>query len=67
MQKFFSLLLLSSLGATLLSQPHWETLVKADHNWSYFIGDSQAPAGWYTNGFDDSSWNREEERGKVIT
>ncbi len=57
MRKILSLILLSSLGTMLLAQTHWESIVKADHNWNYFIGDSQAPAGWYTNGFDDSSWN----------
>ena len=56
MQRIFTLFLLSSLGTMLLAQSHWETVVKADHSWNYFIGDSQAPADWYTNGFNDSSW-----------
>lgn len=57
MHKIFCfLLLLSSLGTTLLSQPHWETMVKANQDWNYLIGDSEPPAGWYTNSFDDSSW-----------
>jgi len=56
MHKFFTLFLLFSLGSMLLAQPHWETMVKADHNWNYLIGDSQAPASWYTNGYNDSLW-----------
>jgi hypothetical protein len=57
MQRIFTLLLLSFIGTILSAQVHWESLVKADHNWNYLIGDSQAPASWYSNGFDDSSWN----------
>ena len=40
-----------------MAQPHWETMVKANDNWNYYIGNSQVSAGWYTGGFDDSSWN----------
>ncbi len=57
MHRIICLFLLSSLGATLLSQPHWETMVKADHIWTYFIGNSEPSAGWHTSGFDDSSWS----------
>jgi hypothetical protein len=57
MHRIFTLLLLSFIGPILSAQVHWETLVKADHNWNYLIGDSQAPASWYSNGFDDSSWS----------
>ena len=57
MQRIFTLLLLSFIGPILSAQVHWESLVKADHNWNYLIGDSQAPASWYSNGFDDSSWS----------
>jgi len=57
MHRIFTIFLISSLGTLLLAQSHWETMVKADHNWKYLIGDSQAPAGWYSTEFDDSSWN----------
>ncbi len=57
MHRIFTLIFLSFFGNILNAQVHWETLVKADHNWNYFIGDSQAPAAWYDNGFDDSSWS----------
>jgi len=57
MQRIITLILLSFLANILSAQVHWETLVKADHNWNYFIGNSQASAGWYNPDFDDSSWN----------
>ncbi|MEA3463309.1 MAG: CotH kinase family protein, partial [Bacteroidota bacterium] len=57
MNKIYSLILLLSLGTLLSAQVHWETMVKADHNWNYFIGDSEPSTGWYTSGFDDSSWS----------
>jgi len=57
MHRIFTIFLISSLGTLLLAQSHWESLVKAEHSWKYLIGDSQAPASWYSNGFDDSSWN----------
>ena len=50
-------LLLYAAGTTLLAQPHWETLVKAEFTWKYLMGDSPAPADWYNRGFDDSSWS----------
>jgi hypothetical protein len=56
MKKLLLLLFLSPVGATLLSQPHWETMVKADDNWNYLIGEAEPPASWYTTGFDDGSW-----------
>lgn len=56
MRKIFTLLLFSLLGTTLLSQSHWETMVKADQNWNYLIGDSEPTAGWHTTGFDDTLW-----------
>ncbi len=57
MHRIFTLLLISFIGSILSAQVHWETLVKADHNWNYLIGNSQAPSGWYMHDFDDSSWN----------
>jgi len=57
MHRFIILFFLSSMGATLLSQSHWETMVKADHTWSYLIGDSEPSTDWYASEFDDSSWN----------
>lgn len=60
MHKIFTLLLLSSLGTLLLGQAHWETMVRANDNWNYFIGDSQVDGGWHSNGFDDSSWNTDK-------
>lgn len=56
MQKIICFVMLASLGTTALSQPHWETMVKADDSWNYLIGDSEPPVTWYTSGFDDGSW-----------
>jgi hypothetical protein len=56
MHRNFTLILLSFLGTSLLSQPHWETVVKADHNWNYLVGDAEPPALWYSGGFNDGSW-----------
>jgi len=58
MHRIFTLILLSFIGNILSAQVHWESMVKADHNWNYLMGDSEAPAGWYNLGFDDSSWNK---------
>jgi len=57
MHRIFTLILLSFIGSILSAQIHWETMVKANHNWNYLIGNSQSPASWHTIGFDDSSWN----------
>ncbi len=56
MHKIFTLFLFSFIGTILGAQVHWETMVKADHDWNYFIGDSEPSASWYSNGFDDNSW-----------
>ena len=57
MNKIISILFLSLLGTMLSAQAHWETMVKANHNWNYFVGNSEPAADWYSAGFDDSSWN----------
>lgn len=56
MQKIFTLFLFSFLGTTLLSQSHWETMVKASHTWNYLIGDSEPATNWYSNAFNDAAW-----------
>jgi len=56
MQKIICFVMLASLGTMALSQPHWETMVKADDSWNYLIGDSEPPVTWYTSDFDDGSW-----------
>ena len=35
---------------------HWETVINWGDEWHYFIGDSEPPATWISNTFDDSSW-----------
>jgi len=60
MLKAFTFFLFSSLGTLMMAQPHWETMVRANDNWNYLIGNSQAPALWYSNGFDDSAWNTDK-------
>lgn len=39
---------------------HWETIVFADDDWKYRIGNSEPPSDWYTTGFNDSSWSEDE-------
>jgi len=58
MLKIHTLFLLSALGTLLQAQPHWECMVRANDEWNYFIGNSQASNGWHDTGFDDESWNR---------
>jgi len=60
MLKMFTFFLFSSLGTLLMAQPHWETMVRANDDWNYLIGNSQAPALWYSNGFDDNAWNTDK-------
>ena len=57
MRRIFTLFLLSSFGMVLTAQQQWETMVRANDNLTYLIGDSEAAANWHDNGFDDSSWN----------
>ena len=35
---------------------HWESIVSADNEWSYFPGESEPPVDWKSVGFDASSW-----------
>jgi hypothetical protein len=35
---------------------HWETIIHAEEDWSYFPGTSEPPTSWKNQGFDDSSW-----------
>ncbi len=56
MRKISTLILLSALTSLLHAQVHWETMVKADHNWNYFIGDSEPASGWFTSEYNDDSW-----------
>jgi CotH kinase protein len=56
MRKIFTFFLFSTLTTLLHAQVHWETMVKADHNWNYFIGDSEPASNWYTIGYNDTSW-----------
>lgn len=60
MHKYILLFLLSSFGSSLFAQVHWETMVQANDQWSYLIGSSQAPALWYTQSFDDVSWQSDK-------
>ncbi len=52
------LLLVLHLPAALAqSVDHWETVVKADDTWNYFVGNSEPPATWVDPGFDATSWS----------
>ena len=35
---------------------HWETIVDAGDEWSYFIGLEEPPSDWRDPGFDDADW-----------
>ncbi|MFT4660627.1 MAG: hypothetical protein ACI8XB_000895 [Patiriisocius sp.] len=35
---------------------HWESVVLAENNWQYFLGDSEPPADWNVLNFDDTGW-----------
>ena len=36
---------------------HWESIINASNTWKYFLGNSEPPASWIINGFDDTSWD----------
>lgn len=57
-----SLITILFLSSNLFSQTidHWETIVFADDNWKYRIGDSEPPSNWYTSTFNDSSWSEDQ-------
>ncbi|MBN2699383.1 MAG: CotH kinase family protein [Bacteroidales bacterium] len=53
----YALALLAIFAGTFLNaQAHWETVVMANDIWAYFIGDTEPPAGWYTEDFNDTEW-----------
>lgn len=52
-----TLLLFSLVSQTLLAQPHWETMVMANDEWHYFVGDSAPAEGWYLPTFESSQWD----------
>ena len=49
-------LLLLSLKATSQQVDHWEALVRAENQWSYFLGTSEPPYTWNSPEFDPASW-----------
>lgn len=55
---FFIIFLLFACSQKSQSQniDHWETIVFAEDNWKYRIGNAEPPSDWYTSNFDDSSW-----------
>jgi hypothetical protein len=36
---------------------HWESLVKAQNTWKYWLGFSEPPSNWNQTSFDDQLWN----------
>lgn len=53
---FFFILFLISNSKAQTSIDHWESVVKAENNWRYFIGTSEPPAEWINKDFIDSTW-----------
>ena len=57
--KLFLLLFLVWLVSVVAStQSHWESIILAENEWSYFEGNSEPEANWNTSSFDDSSWKK---------
>ena len=44
----------------LFAQHHWETAVFANDIWRYIVPNSEPPANWKDQSFDDSSWDEGE-------
>ncbi|MEZ5070928.1 MAG: CotH kinase family protein [Bacteroidales bacterium] len=56
MRKLLGTALLGALVCPLFSQVHWESVVRAQDNWTYWNATGTPPASWYAPGFDDSGW-----------
>jgi len=54
------LVLIFLIGNILFSQniDHWETVIYADQEWAYFIGNTEPDTEWRKTGFDDRAWLR---------
>lgn len=35
---------------------HYETIIRAENSWRYFVGQSAPPSDWMTNEFNDAAW-----------
>ena len=55
MKYWFSILFLITL-TTHAQVNHWETVVKADDTWKYFVGASAPTSGWQNASFNDAAW-----------
>ena len=50
-------LIICASGKSSSNYPnHWESLVKAEEDWRYFLGSSSISDDWNTNNFNDQSW-----------
>ncbi len=49
-------MLLLSLKAAPQQIDHWEALVRAENQWSYFLGTSEPPSNWNSPEFNPSAW-----------
>lgn len=62
--KLFSLTLLLSFLAImpLTGDPidHWESIIKANDEWHYLVGNEDTPKDWFQADFDDSNWNQDK-------
>lgn len=62
MRGLFCCIILFSFASCLYAQTdHWETLIKAEEQWRYFLGTTTPPAtepasNWRPLAFDDSGW-----------
>lgn len=55
--KLFLLLnLCFATSVTIAQIDHWESVVRADNEWHYFVGNTAPPGTWNQLNFNDSSW-----------
>lgn len=51
-----SLLLVQGIVGCLYAQPAWQTIMDAEVNYHYFLGNQAPPVDWKELDFDDSNW-----------
>ena len=53
----FTLFIFIFITSNLLSQTHWETVIYAEDEWSYFVGTNPPPDNWNELNFDIGNWS----------
>ncbi|MDA3852966.1 MAG: CotH kinase family protein [Bacteroidales bacterium] len=52
------LLFFCAFTLTASAQNHWESIILAENEWSYFEGNSEPDAAWNSASFDDANWKQ---------